>query len=158
VPNGTRGARARRAILKKQVPRERVVQTRVLVAYEDEYRAYREVIAAGIRLLRPRVEVVTCTPDELQGGGPELFDPQVVICGRPGIVGPGDVPAWVELPMEPELPAKIRVGGRRRTSVNLEIEGLLDVIDEAEKLIRARADRAGLRGPLGRGRSDRPSS
>ena len=109
-------------------------------------------------MLRPRVGVATCTPDELLEGGPELFDPQVVICGRPGLVDPGDVPAWVELPMEPELPAKIRVGDRRRTSVSLELEGLLKVIDEAEKLVWARAGRAGDRGPVGRGRSDRPSS
>jgi hypothetical protein len=135
-----------------------MVETRVLVAYDDEYRAYREVIAAGIRALRPRVGVATCTPDELPGGGPELFDPQVVVCGRPGIADPGDAPAWVELPAEPELPAKIRVGGSRRTSVSLELEGLLVVIDEAEKLVRARAGRAGDRGPLGGGKGGRPSS
>jgi hypothetical protein len=40
---------------------------RVLVAFGDEYRAYREVIAAGIRMLRPQVEVATATPAELEG-------------------------------------------------------------------------------------------
>src|SRR3712207_6545776 len=119
-----------------------MVETRVLVAYDDEYRAYREVIAAGIHWLRLQVEVATCTPDELLGGTFERFDPQVVICGRPGIVDPGDVQAWVELPMEPELPTKIRVGDRRQTSASLELEGLLGIIDEAEKLVQAQAGRA----------------
>jgi hypothetical protein len=31
--------------------------TRILVALEDEYRAYREMIAAGIEVLRPYAEV-----------------------------------------------------------------------------------------------------
>ncbi len=106
---------------------------RVLVALDDEHRAYREVIAAGIRILRPRADVATATPAEIEGEI-ESFDPQVVVCGRPGIADPGGVPAWVELPVEPGRPARIRAGGSRRTSVNLELEGLLAIIDEAEEL------------------------
>ena len=107
---------------------------RVLVAFGDEHRAYREVIAAGIRILRPRADVATATPAEIEG---EIasFGPQVVVCGRPGIADPGDVPSWVELPVEPQRPAKIRVGGSRRASVNLELEGLLAIVDEAEELV-----------------------
>ena len=108
---------------------------RVLVAFGDEYRAYREVIAAGIRILRPRTDVATATPAEIEG---EIgrFGPQVVVCGRPGIADPGDVPAWVELPVESQRPARVRVGARRRASVNLDLEGLLAVVDEAEELVR----------------------
>jgi hypothetical protein len=107
---------------------------RVLVAFGDEHRAYREVIAAGIRILRPRADVAIATPTEIEG---EIgrFDPQVVVCGQPGIADPGDVPAWVELPVEPQRPARIRVGGSRRAAVNLELEGLLAVVDEAEELV-----------------------
>ncbi len=107
---------------------------RVLVAFGDEHRAYREVIAAGIRILRPHADVTTATPAEIEG---EIgrFDPQVVVCGRPGIADPGDVPAWVELPVEPQRPGKIRVGARRRASVNLDLEGLLAIVDEAEELV-----------------------
>ena len=112
------------------------VRTRVLVALGEEHRAYREVIAAGIRILRPRADVATSTPDELEG---EIarFDPRVVVCGRQGVADPGDVPAWVELPVQPGRPAKIRVGGSRRTSVNLDLEGLLAIFDEAEELVGA---------------------
>jgi hypothetical protein len=126
------------------------------VAFEDEYRAYREVIAAGIAVLRPSAVVATCTPDELLGGELERFDPQVVICDCPGFVDAGDRPAWVELHMEHERPAKVRVGEDRREFTRLSLEGLLEIIDEAEKFVRAIADRMGDRGPPGRGKSNRP--
>ena len=112
----------------------KTVQMRVLVAFGDEHRAYREVLAAGLRILRPRADVATATPAEIEG---EIarFDPRVVVCGVPGRSDPGGVPAWVELPVQPGRPAKIRVGGGRRASVNLELEGLLAVVDEAEGLV-----------------------
>ena len=128
-----------------------MARTRVLVAHEDEYRAYREVIAAGIRALRPHVMVATCTPDELARGELERFGPQVVVCGRSGIADPGDTPAWVELPPELGQPARVRVGDRRWAPTNPTLEDLLRIVDEAENLLRARADRADLRGPLGGG-------
>ena len=59
-----------------------MVRTRVLVASEEEYRAYREVIAAGVRLLRPRAEVSAAAPAELEAKI-ALLDPQVVVCRAP---------------------------------------------------------------------------
>lgn len=136
--------------------RGKAVQTRVLVAHDDEHRAHREVIAAGIQMLRPLASVATCSFEEL-GQELERFEPQVVVCGRPGAADPGDRTAWVELPSVPGGTAKVRVGGRRRESPYLMLEGLLEVVDEAEELSRAQADRPGLRGPPGRGKGDRPS-
>jgi hypothetical protein len=121
---------------------ETMARTRVLVAHEDEYRAYREVIAAGIRAMRPRAVVATCTPDELAGGKLERFGPQVVVCGLGGIADPGDTPAWVELPAEVGRPARVRVGDRRWTPANPTLEDLLGIIDEAERVVLAQA-RAG---------------
>ena len=121
---------------------------RVLVALDDEHRAYREVIAAGIGLLRPHTEVSTAAPADL-GAELERFSPQVVVCGLPGRSDPGCVPAWVELPLEVGRPARIRVGDGRREGVGLTLEGLLGVVDEAEELVRAKAGRAGDQGPPG---------
>jgi hypothetical protein len=59
-----------------------MVRARVLVAYGEEYRAYREVVAAGVRLLRPGTEVSTATPADLEAKI-ALLDPQVVVCGVP---------------------------------------------------------------------------
>jgi X-X-X-Leu-X-X-Gly heptad repeat protein len=40
----------------------------VLVAIEDEYRAYREVIAAGLQALRSGTEVAAVGLDQLEAG------------------------------------------------------------------------------------------
>ena len=58
----------------------------------------------------------------------------MVVCGSPVPADPGDAAAWVELPVESGRPARIRVGGSRRESVNLSLEGLLAIVDEAEEL------------------------
>jgi hypothetical protein len=55
------------------------IDVRVLVAFEDDYRSYREVIAVGIHLLRPRTEVETAPMEELEERI-ERFDPQLVVC------------------------------------------------------------------------------
>lgn len=104
------------------------------MVFADEYRAYRGVIAAGIRLLRPHTEVATSTPTELEGENGR-FDPQVVVCGAPGPVDTGDRPAWVELATQPERSAKVRVGARRRELSYPMLGDLLQIIDEAEELI-----------------------
>lgn len=88
----------------------------------------------------------------------EQFGPQVVICGWPSPADPGDSTAWVELPLVPGGPTKVRVGGRRRESPYLLLEGMLAVIDEAEELVRKDAGRPVGRDASGRAKSDRPSS
>ena len=107
---------------------------RVLVAFEDDYRAYREVIAAGIRVLRPRAEVRTVNADALQEEV-KRFKPQVVICDRREVADPNDVPAWIELSLDPVRPSRIRVGGRRWESTNPTLDVLLGVFDKVEELI-----------------------
>jgi len=109
----------------------------VLVATEDEYRAYREVIAAGVQMLRPDTEVTAIGLDLLEG---ELArrDPEVVVCSRPGRPAEAEGRlAWVELPLDPTRPTKISLGGRRSESTNPTLETLLAVIDEAEGLSRS---------------------
>ena len=134
-----------------------MARTRVLVAYEDGYRTHREVIAAGVRLLRPHTEVRAAGPAKL-GAELERFGPHVVVCGVTGHPDPGHTPAWVELPPEVGQSVRVRVGDRRREAPGLTMEELRGVIDEAEELVRARAGRADLRGPLGGGKGGRPSS
>ena len=116
------------------------------MAYAEEYRAYREVIAAGIRLLRPHTEVRTAAPTDL-GAELERFGPQVVVCGVPGSPDPDDRPAWVELPAGVGRRARVRVGDGRRETVGLSLEGLLVGVDEAEEIVRAKAGRAGDQDP-----------
>lgn len=117
-----------------------MVLARVQVAYEGQHRAYREVVAAGVQLLRPHVAAVTCAPADLEAKI-ALFDPQLVVCGSPAPAGAGEVPAWVELPAEPWRPAWLRVGDRRREAGRASLEWLLEAVDEVEGFVRTRAAR-----------------
>ncbi len=119
----------------------------MLVATEDEYRAYREVIAAGIETLRPGTEVTAIGLDQLEGELARL-EPQVVVCTRPA--GSGVRLAWVELSLDPTRPTKISLGGRRSESTNPALETLLAVIDEAEGLPRTPSVRGPENGPSAR--------
>jgi hypothetical protein len=108
---------------------------RVLVAFEDDYRAYREVIAAGIRVLRPRAEVRITNSNAIQEEV-KRFEPNVVICDRPEVADPNNVLGRIELSLDPLLPSKIRVGDRLWELTNPALDVLLGVLDEVEELIQ----------------------
>jgi hypothetical protein len=93
---------------------------RVLVAFDDQYRTYREVIAAAIRVLRPQVEVSTTDLDGLEAQVARL-NPRVVISSqnRSPSLRPGGT--WVQVPLE--------VGPRTQATM----ETLLEAIDKADK-------------------------
>ena len=109
-----------------------MVASRILVAFEDEYRAYREVIAAAIRVLRPGAQVHSANLEVL-AQEVERLGPHVVICSRPNTVAPGGRPAWVVLPTDPTRVAKICVGGRYSEQANPTVEVLVGIVDEVEE-------------------------
>jgi hypothetical protein len=94
---------------------------RILVAFDEVYRTYREVIAAGIQLLRPQVEVTTTDLDELEQEVARLH-PQVVVCSRdrPASVPPGV--AWIVVRFD-SIPA----------TSELTLEKLLEAIDRVQE-------------------------
>ena len=98
------------------------------MALEDDYRVYREMIAAGLRILRPGAEAESSTmealEEELEG-----FDPQVVICDGLADVEPDDRLVWIELSLDPTQPTKISIYGRHLERTNPTVEELLEVID-----------------------------
>jgi hypothetical protein len=114
----------------------------MLVAFEEDYRAYRDVLAAAIRILRPQAEVENASLESL-GERIEHFDPELVVCSRPNTVDPGGRIAWVELSIDPTRPSKVCVGGRYSESTNPTLEVLLAVIDEVEELIQTNTDLKG---------------
>ena len=65
---------------------------RILVAFEDDYRAYREVIAAGIALLRPSIEVATTGSEELAQEIARI-NPQVIVISQSEVTSPAPVEA-----------------------------------------------------------------
>jgi hypothetical protein len=106
------------------------------VALDDNYRAYREVIATGIRLVRPNTEVATSGVDALEEEVARL-DPHMVICNLPATAGSGErVPSWVELSLDPTRPSVVRIGGSYSERSNPTLEALLQVIDEVDRTLR----------------------
>jgi hypothetical protein len=94
-----------------------LVGIRILVAFEDVYRAYREVIAAGIQVLRPQLEVTSTNLAELEGEIARL-DPQVVISSldKPASLRNGVAWSKVSIDFAPQSEATL--------------EALLALIDE----------------------------
>jgi hypothetical protein len=107
----------------------RGAEIRVLVAFEESYRTYRDTIAAAVRILRPETEVKSTTLEELEGEL-ERLDPEVVICSRHKEVESGTRLASIELSMNPTIPTKMSVGGRHFERTNPKVEELLEVIEE----------------------------
>lgn len=106
---------------------------RLLVAFEDEYRAYQGAISSAIQVLRPGVQVQTTDVDFLKEALVR-FAPHAVICSRPEGPEPGGRTAWIELPPEPDRTAVARLGGRRFELDNPSLETVLEIVDEAERL------------------------
>ena len=101
------------------------------MALEDDYRAYRETIAAGLQILRPDLEVESSALEVLKEEL-ERFDPRVVICGGREDVEAYCRPAWIELSLDPTQPTKIHVDGRSIERINPGVETLVEIIDELE--------------------------
>ena len=118
---------------------EVVIGVRILVAFEDTYRAYGDAIVCAIRSTYPRLEVVA-VPDlrELQAEV-ALLDPHLVITSRSSHPAPlasrrGRL-SWVELSVDPNQPSLICIDGQRRESLNPSLEELLDVVEDTESML-----------------------
>jgi hypothetical protein len=108
---------------------------KILVAFENGYRSYRDVIAAAIRILRPYAEVATSDLDAL-GEALACFDPHLVICSCPRPASSGGVDAWIEISLGLAGPARICIGGHSSEQHNHTLETMLAIIDEVERLIQ----------------------
>jgi hypothetical protein len=108
---------------------------RILVCLENDYRTYREVIAAGIHLLRPHTKVVTADLDVLEDEVRRL-DPHLVICSLPATADYGEILCWVKLSLErPTQASLVCIDGRYSEHHNPTLEDLLTVLDEVEQLL-----------------------
>lgn len=108
---------------------------RILVAFEDEYRAFRDAISDALKVLRPGDEVEAAGLAAL-GERVAPFDPHMVVASVPNVFDPGGREAWVELSPEPGLPSRVCVGGRRRVVLNPSIGDLVSFAEETEALVR----------------------
>ena len=119
---------------------DRAPRVRVLVAFEDLRRVYRETIAMALADLRPAIEVRPAALAEL---GPELrrFDPHVVVCSRPGGEYPGGRGAWVEIPTDEEATydkrlAQVCLDGEHWETEGPSLAELVAVLDRTQERLR----------------------
>ena len=107
---------------------------RLLIAFEEQYRAYGGAISSAIRALRPGIEVESTGTDAIPQ---ELarFAPQAVISSSPEGPDEGGRVAWIELPPEPDETAHARLGDRRFALENPSLDTMIELIDEAKRLI-----------------------
>ncbi|HEX2741309.1 MAG TPA: hypothetical protein VHM69_12760 [Rubrobacter sp.] len=104
------------------------------MALEDDYRTYRDVIAAVIQISRPKVETASVGLDELEEKV-RTFNPHLVICSLPATADLERVPGWVELSLDLSRPTKISIKGRHVVqSTRMGLEQLLTVISEVEQI------------------------
>lgn len=112
------------------------VPIRVLVVFEEEYRAYGEAIAGALGDLRPRAEVAVAEPADIRAEVARI-SPHLVISSQPKAADPARTLAWVELPYEIGLAGKICFGGECVEAHGLDLGDLLAVVDRAEVVIGA---------------------
>jgi hypothetical protein len=115
-----------------------VIGLRVLVAYENDKRVYKDAVTQGIQDARPHVEVTVVELETLEEGMAR-FAPHLLICVAPPLPMMRDQNAWMELSPNPDQPSKICVGGQHRELLNPSLEDLIKVVDETETLVAGAA-------------------
>ena len=118
-------------------------ETRILVAFEDDYRSYADALATAIRAARPHLNVAMVGLEAPQTEVTHL-DPHLLICSSldPIFEQEGKLLAWVELSVDPHQSSRFCVSGRRWESLNPSLEELLSVVDETEQLLNSNSRRA----------------
>ena len=109
---------------------------RVLIAMEEGYRIYREVMASCLNAMRPRLRVATVGLEEFEERLKSL-KPGVVICGGKAFVRSEEPLVWMDLAFDSTVPlqrpARIWIGDHCREMPNPDLRDLLSVIDEVHQ-------------------------
>jgi hypothetical protein len=102
---------------------------KILVAFDDAYRAYQGTLVATIRILRPDVEVVAVEPEKMSEVA-KRFDPDVVIGGSFKDEDLDSMRVWIELALDPSQSTKVVVDGQYSEMTNPTLDKLLVIIEE----------------------------
>lgn len=106
----------------------------------NDPRAYREVIAAAVRELRPGHQVLALAPEELDGAVGSS-PPELVLCSCLSALAKLRPLAWVLLYPGGTDQSVICIRGQEQTVIDITFDGLLAVIDRTEQV--AMTDRGG---------------
>ncbi len=108
----------------------------ILVAFEEEYLVYQELITHTLRARRPHVEVSVAELDALEAEVARLC-PHLVICSRPKDAREANYePAWLQLPTGRDCLARVWLDGQYSEMRDPGLEELFRIVDEAEVLVR----------------------
>ena len=116
-----------------------MTEIRIIVSFEEGFRAYQGALTAVIKILRPDAEVMTVEPEKIDGAA-RRFPPDIVIGNRFEGADLECVPAWVELSLDPTQWTRIKVNGDYSEIINPTLDELLVIIDEVAQLPRRGAD------------------
>jgi hypothetical protein len=106
---------------------------RILLAFEEDYRSYREVIAATIRVLRPHVEVSTTDPEGLEREVARLR-PQLIVSCRPKATFRPPTMAWIKVASDkPTQPSEVWLGQDRWETVDPVMKTITQIVDSIEQ-------------------------
>jgi hypothetical protein len=107
---------------------------RVLIAFEDDYRIYRETIAASIKAVRPRVEVLSTEVNELEREA-RRFEPHLIISSLPRVDNPISALAWIQLSADPQRRSRIWIEEWHQEALNPGIGDIVSAVDEVGELV-----------------------
>ena len=108
---------------------DETMDLRVVVCFENNYRAYQDTLATAIRILRPDAQIITVGPEEV-GATAKRFGPHVVIGNPIKVADVENVPAWVELSLDPTRSSRVNVKGHHSEIVNPTLDKLMMIIEK----------------------------
>ena len=95
--------------------------------------SYRAAISAVIRELRPQLEIFTVEPEDLDKEFVRL-SPHFVICSRVTDLVEREALGWIELYPKHASESVVSFCGEKVIYLNIDLDTLLSVLDEAERL------------------------
>lgn len=102
----------------------------VLIA--NDPRAYRETIAVAIGMLCPDASVIVVDPDKLDESISE-HKPEVVLSSHLTPLMESRVTTWAVLYADGEESALVQIDGRRKAVSNLELTGIVRLVDQQDE-------------------------
>jgi hypothetical protein len=115
---------------------------RLLMSFEEEYHSYQDVIASSILTLRPHIEVSLVGPHALREEVARICPHLVISSSRPSAAHARGVLAWLRLPTGDHRLAELWHGEERSEAGEAGLEALLGIVDETERLKRAKEGRS----------------
>jgi hypothetical protein len=99
------------------------------ILFANEPRAYRDVLAGAVTLLRPDAEIVVAEPDELDAAIAR-HAPELVVCGRvtPGVEAGAH--CWVLLYPDGQTFALVGRGHHWRKVPEVTLDGFMGIVTE----------------------------